>query len=74
MKRFYYDVAGAANVGALASLMKLVASTQVLFGTDFPSGTSRDIVAGLAQVGFAEADLRAIDRDNAAWLLPRLTA
>lgn len=72
MKKFYYDIAGAANRGALLSLMELVATTQVLFGTDFPSGLSRDIIDGLARIGFSEADIAAINRGNAARLLPRL--
>jgi predicted TIM-barrel fold metal-dependent hydrolase len=71
MRKFYYDVAGAANPGALVSLMKLVPISQVLFGTDFPSGRSRDIVAGLAEVGFSEREIQALDRDNALRLLPR---
>jgi 6-methylsalicylate decarboxylase len=73
LRRFHYDVAGAANPGALASLLKLVTTTQVLFGTDFPpAGPSLDVVKSLAQIGFSEADLRAIDRGNAMRLLPRL--
>jgi len=71
MRKFYYDVAGAANPGALVSLMKLVPVSQVLFGTDYPSGTSRSIIDGLAEAGFAEGELRALDRDNAVRLLPR---
>jgi predicted TIM-barrel fold metal-dependent hydrolase len=71
MKKFFYDVAGAANPGALTSLMTMVAATQVLFGTDYPSGTSADIIAGLAGIGFSEADLVAINRGNALNLLPR---
>ena len=71
MRKFYYDVAGAANPGALVSLMQLVAITQVLFGTDYPSGTSRSIIDGLADVGFSANDMRALDRDNALRLLPR---
>ena len=73
--KFHYDVAGAANPGALASLLKLVTTAQVLFGTDFPpAGPSMDVVKGLAQIGFTEADLRAIDRENAIKLLPRLAS
>ena len=73
LKRFHYDVAGAANPGALASLLKLVTTARVLFGTDFPpAGPSLDVVRSLAQIGFSEADLRAIDRENAVELLPRL--
>ena len=40
LKRFHYDVAGAGNPGALASLLKLVTTERVLFGTDFPPGGS----------------------------------
>lgn len=73
LKRFYYDVAGAVNRGALASLLQLVAPTQILFGTDFPPGaTSASVATALAGTGlFSPDDLRAIDRENAIRLLPR---
>jgi predicted TIM-barrel fold metal-dependent hydrolase len=73
LKTFYYDVAGAANRGALTSLLQLVAPTQIVFGTDFPpGGTSAAVGRALSDVGlFSEGDLRAIGRDNAAGLLPR---
>lgn len=75
MRRFHYDVAGAATAGALVSLLKLVTSANVLFGTDFPpAGPSIDTVRSLADLGFSAADLRAIERDNALALLPRLGA
>ena len=74
VRRFHYDLAGAANPGAVASLLKLVTTAQILFGTDFPpGGTSRDVAKTLAELGlFSESDLRAIDRENAVRLLPRL--
>jgi 6-methylsalicylate decarboxylase len=74
LKKFHYDLAGAANPGAIASLLKLVTTSQVLFGTDFPpGGTSAQYAKTLAEIGmFTESDLRAIDRDNAVRLLPRL--
>ena len=74
LKKFYYDLAGAANPGAIASLLKLVTTSQVLFGTDFPpGGTSAQYAKTLTEIGmFSERDLRAIDRDNAVRLLPRL--
>jgi 6-methylsalicylate decarboxylase len=73
LKKFYYDVAGAANRGALASLLQVVAPTQIVFGTDFPpGGTSAAVAKAMADVGlFSESDLRAIDRQNAVRLLPR---
>jgi predicted TIM-barrel fold metal-dependent hydrolase len=74
LKKFHYDVAGAANRGALASLVQLVPSSQIVFGTDFPpGGTSAAVAKALTDVGlFSEIDLRAIDRENAVRLLPRL--
>jgi predicted TIM-barrel fold metal-dependent hydrolase len=73
LKRFYYDLAGAANKGAIASLLQLVTPAQVLFGTDFPPGAnSLDVVKTLAEIGmFNAADLRAVERDNAVKLFPR---
>lgn len=75
-KKFYYDTAGATNRGALASLLQLVTPAQVLFGTDFPpGGTSLEIAKALADVGFFnDTDLRAVERENAVRLLPRLKA
>ena len=72
-RRYFYDVAGAANAGALASLLQLVSTSQVLFGTDFPpGGSSVDVAQALAGLKLlSEADLRAIDRDNAVRLFPR---
>jgi predicted TIM-barrel fold metal-dependent hydrolase len=73
-KRFYYDTAGAANRGALVSLLELVTAKQILFGTDFPpGGTSREVAQMLAELRlFDPAAMRAIDRENAVALLPRL--
>ena len=73
MKRFHFDVAGAANRGALASLLQLVTPSQIVFGTDFPpGGSSASVAKALADVGlFSPADLQAIGRGNAVTLLPR---
>jgi len=75
MKRMYYDTAGAANPGAIASLLQLVKSDHILFGTDFPpGGTSAEVAKELAALGLGltEADMRNIDRENAVRLIPRL--
>ena len=73
LRKFYYDTAGAANRGAMVSLLELVATTQIVFGTDFPPGdTSEAVARALDETGlFDEADLRAINRDNVVGLLPR---
>jgi predicted TIM-barrel fold metal-dependent hydrolase len=74
LKKFYYDLAGAANAGAVASLQKLVNSDKILFGTDFPPGGSMlENAQAIRELKmFSEADLKMIDRDNVMKLLPRL--
>jgi predicted TIM-barrel fold metal-dependent hydrolase len=72
LKRFYYDTAWSANPMALASLTRLVAASQILFGSDYPYRTGEDHVKGLMEYGFPTDDLRAIERENALRLLPRL--
>jgi 6-methylsalicylate decarboxylase len=69
LKKFYYDTAQANHPGALAALLKIVAPTQMLFGTDFPYRTGAEVIAGLEAQRFAAADLRAIERGNAVRLL-----
>jgi predicted TIM-barrel fold metal-dependent hydrolase len=71
LQRFHYDTAQVANPAAMAALTKVVPTSQILFGTDFPFRTARDHVDGLKQI-FDEADLRKIGSDNARALLPRL--
>ncbi len=71
LTRYHYDTAQSAHPGALTSLMRLVSASQVVFGTDYPFRTSIDHVRGLAAY-FSGADLRAIERDNAVKLIPRL--
>jgi 6-methylsalicylate decarboxylase len=74
LKRFYYDTAWSAHPMALASLTRLVDSSQILFGSDYPYRTGEDNVKGLREYGFSAADLRAIERGNALRLLPRWNA
>jgi predicted TIM-barrel fold metal-dependent hydrolase len=71
LTRYHYDTAQAAHPGALSSLMRLVSVSQVVFGTDYPFRPGFDQVKGLSAY-FSGADLRAIERDNAVRLIPRL--
>jgi len=64
IKRFYYNTAGAANPGAIASLLQLVKSDHIMFGTDFPLVAIDDTANGFRSHGFAPADLQAIARGN----------
>jgi predicted TIM-barrel fold metal-dependent hydrolase len=72
LKRFYYDTANASNEWSMAPLLKLVLVSQVLLGSDFPLRSPEANVKELAELGFSGEDLRAIYRDNAVKLLPRL--
>jgi predicted TIM-barrel fold metal-dependent hydrolase len=73
LKRLHYDTAQSANPYALGPLTRLVPSTQILFGTDFPYRAIADNVTGLAECGlFGPRDLDRVERTNAARLLPRL--
>jgi hypothetical protein len=59
----------------LGAMLKLVPISQVLLGTDFPSGGNMvNGVKGLAECGLSAPELRWIERDNALRLLPRLHA
>ncbi len=72
LRKFYYDTAQGNHPGALAALLKLAPVSQVLYGTDYPFRDGGEVNAGLAAYGFSASELRAIDRDNALRLLPRL--
>ena len=73
LRRFHFDVAGAANRGALASLREIVPPSQIVFGTDFPpGGSSASVARSLSELGlFSDDDLKQIGRENAVRLLPR---
>jgi predicted TIM-barrel fold metal-dependent hydrolase len=71
LTRLYYDTANAYFPATMAGLLKFVSASQVLFGSDYPYFTLEQNVGGLAEIPLTEADRRAIDRGNAARLLPR---
>lgn len=72
LQKFYYDTANASTVYPLASLMKLVTSSQVVFGTDFPFLTASATASELRETAmFSAADLQAIERGNAVGLMPK---
>ena len=74
LKRLYYDVASSANPPAMAALMKLVDTSHILFGSDYPAVPVAYTAEGLTRLRLSAADLQAIRRDNAMRLLPRLTS
>ena len=72
IRKFYYDTAQAFNEYTLATFTKVVPNSHILFGTDYPFAQAGTVAKGLADYGFAAANLRAIERDNALELFPRL--
>lgn len=71
LDRFYYDTAQVTLAGTLAALAKLVPTTQICYGTDFPYRTAAEHSQGVAAL-FSGSDLGNIDRANALRILPRL--
>ena len=70
--KMHYDIAQVPNKPALSALSAVVQSSQILFGTDFPWLDSAHHVKGLKESGvFNEAQLRQIDIENAARLMPQ---
>ena len=73
IRRFYYDTAQVSNPIAMAAITRMVATSQIVFGSDYPYRTSEEHVKGLAGI-FSAGDLKMIERDNALRILPRLRA
>jgi len=71
LRSFYYDTAQASNPVAMASLTQFIPISQIVYGTDYPYRSAAEHTQGLAKI-FSGADLRAIERDNALRILPRL--
>ena len=70
--KFYYDTAQTSNPAAMSALKKVVPVSQIVFGTDYPYRNAPEHVKGLKECGvFTSKELKGIDRENAARLLPR---
>jgi predicted TIM-barrel fold metal-dependent hydrolase len=74
LQRLYYDTANAAWPVSLTALLAMVPPSQVLFGTDFPYFDTAVQLAELDKHGLKPEALAAIQRGNAARLIPRLNA
>jgi predicted TIM-barrel fold metal-dependent hydrolase len=72
IQKMYYDTAQAYNKYTLPTFTKLVPISHILFGTDYPFSRAEVVADGLREFGFSAGDLRAIERDNALALFPRL--
>jgi predicted TIM-barrel fold metal-dependent hydrolase len=72
LQRFYYDTAQVANPAAMTALTKIVPTSRIVFGTDYPYRTSLEHVKGLRECGvFSAAELQMIERTTPLSLIPR---
>ena len=71
LRRFYYDTAMVMDESTLAAMVRLMPMSQIVYGTDYPYRSSEDYTKGLPAF-FRGEDLKAIERDNALRLIPRL--
>jgi predicted TIM-barrel fold metal-dependent hydrolase len=69
--RLNYDTAQASHPMAMAALTRLVSTSRIVYGTDYPYRTAADHSKGLEAI-FGPDDLRKIDRENALRLMPQL--
>jgi predicted TIM-barrel fold metal-dependent hydrolase len=72
IERLHFDTATSGNAIAMDALRAVAPVSQILFGSDYPYGRIGMNLEGLHSCGLNEADLRAIERENALRLVPRL--
>lgn len=71
IRRYYYDTAAIPNDVTMSALVKMVPMTQIVYGSDFPYRFAWEYAKYLPTY-FKGNDLKAVDRDNALRLIPRL--
>jgi len=72
LKKLHYEIAQANHPGALDALLRLAPVSNVLFGSDYPLRPASEAVEGMTAYTFTDAQRRAINRENAERLVPRL--
>ncbi|HLH78390.1 MAG TPA: amidohydrolase family protein [Candidatus Binataceae bacterium] len=72
LKRLHFDIANATYAPNFAAIRALIPLSQMLFGSDYPFVPMEATTGGIPQLGLPVEQWRAIDRDNALRLLPRL--
>ena len=71
LAKLHYDTANGFAAPAMAALMAMVPVSQILYGSDYPYFSLEENVEGLAEIRMTHAERRAIDRGNAARLMPK---
>ncbi len=75
LQKLYYDVASVAlGAGPMAALFKTIPMEHLLFGSDIPFYTIERLVTAVGKLEISPTDLRKIQRENVAELLPRWKA
>ena len=72
VQKLYYDTANFYGPYGWPTMLKLVPVPHILFGTDFPFSSAADVARGLKEAGLSDDDLKAIERENALRLFPRV--
>jgi predicted TIM-barrel fold metal-dependent hydrolase len=71
-RRLYYDTANATHPSSMASLLKLVPESQIVFGSDYPYVPIDVQASALRKLGLPDATVQAIESGNAKALVARL--
>jgi predicted TIM-barrel fold metal-dependent hydrolase len=71
LNKLYYDTANASAAPSMAALMAMAPMSQIVFGSDYPYFSLEENVAGLGEIRLTVADRQAINRGNAARLMPK---
>lgn len=76
LEKLYYDVALSGHPSALDGLRRIAPLSQILFGSDWPFTPEMGVARNIHQLAGAlsESDARAIARENALRVFPRLAA
>jgi predicted TIM-barrel fold metal-dependent hydrolase len=72
LKKLHYDIANSTNPSAMAALMNLVPTSQILFGSDTPYVPIAATATGFDKMTLPDDVRLAINRGNALQLFPRL--
>jgi 6-methylsalicylate decarboxylase len=72
IKKLHFDIASQVNSSAMPALLNLVPITQIMFGSDYPYVPIPATAFAFDKYGLPQADMQAINRDNALRLFPRL--
>lgn len=71
LKKLYYEIAHATYPAPLSALTKYVATSQILFGTDYPFEPVETTVDELPVSGLSRRELETVQITNAERLFPR---